>query len=374
MIALVEAVYLPPGLFHGGQTLLGSDYQDLHMQRIAFARQAVLSGRGLPAWYPYDFLGAPFAANLQIFPSIPTRRLLLLIDPEGAYAAGAALAAALAAGFTFLFCRRAGLSSLGAAAAGWTFACAGFFPSRVAVLFLALRCWIAPRRPAQPWMFLAALGLGALVCSLPLTQLARALLRSPARLIYLSTFAASAALGAAVDAVLSAVRLRPLFRWGIVGVTPARVSWSHPSPATICPTPATLDGAHVYRVPGAAPRAEFLPPPGTVRYAWPSSDEIALQTNSPRDGHVRLLEADDPGWTATVDGQPAPVADSGGMALAVPVPAGCHAIRLRYHTPGRTVGLLLSLLSSGLLAILICTGRPRSGSGDPGTGAIAAGK
>ena len=138
MIALGEAVYLPPGLFHGGRTLLGSDYQSLHMQRIAFARQAILNGHGLPDWYPYDFLGAPFAANLQSFPWIPTRLLLLLIDPEGAYAAGVALAAALAAGFTFLFCRRAGLSPLGAAAAGWTFACAGFFSSRVAAGHLPL--------------------------------------------------------------------------------------------------------------------------------------------------------------------------------------------------------------------------------------------
>jgi hypothetical protein len=131
------------------------------------------------------------------------------------------------------------------------------------------------------------------------------------------------------------------------------------------PAVGELDGSHVYRVPGAAPRAEFLPPPGTVRYSRPSNDEIAVQTDSPRDGHVRLLEAYDPGWTATVDGQPAPVADSGGIALAVPVPAGCHAIRLRYHTPGRATGLLLSLLSTGLLAILICIGRPHSGTTRP---------
>jgi hypothetical protein len=637
MIALAEAVYLPPALFDGGRTLLGSDYQRLHVQRIAFARQAILAGHGLPAWCPYDFLGAPFTANLQSFPWIPTRLLLLLLDPEVAYAAGVALAAALAAGFTFLFCRRAGLSPLGAAAAGWTFACAGFFSSRVAaghlplleayaalplllwaadralasprrrdllllalsaagfavaghpqvpayalaatalyalwrgrgaararvlsvlasgagatlivwwpmllliqrssrilplapadndiampyrrllallvpgidgwpgmlpaagtklfdgypnyayfwdtasylglvplaaVLFLALRCLIVPRRPARPWMFLAALGLGALVCSLPLTQPARALLpgmllRSPARLLYLSTFAASAALGAAVDAVLSAARLGPLLRWGIVGACLALHAFdlggfarhfilAVPRPAASAPeldrflarelgdarlaldpdldlpltgryedvggfdsillagyyramlplmdAPAALnvqaidasslplralqatgarfvvtsqprddlpaagelDGAHVYRVPGAAPRAEFLPPPGAVRYSRPSSDEIAVQTDSPHDGHVRLIEAYDPGWTATVDGRPASVADSGGIALAVPVPAGCHAIRLRYHTPGRTTGVLLSLLSTGLLAILICTARPRSGSTRPG--------
>jgi hypothetical protein len=138
MIALVGVVYLPPALFDGGRTLLGIDYQSLHAQRIAFARQAILSGHGLPAWYPYDFLGAPFTANLQSFPWIPTRLLLLLLDPQVAYAAGVALAAALAAAFTFLFCRRAGLSRLGAAAAGWTFACAGFFSSRVAAGHLPL--------------------------------------------------------------------------------------------------------------------------------------------------------------------------------------------------------------------------------------------
>ena len=138
MIALVEAVYLPPALFGGGRTLLGLDYQALHVQRIAFARQAVLTGHGVPAWYPYDFLGAPFTANLQSFPWTPPRLLLLLLDPEAAYPAGVALAAALAAGFTFLFCRRAGLSPLGAAAAGWTFACAGFFSSRVAAGHLPL--------------------------------------------------------------------------------------------------------------------------------------------------------------------------------------------------------------------------------------------
>jgi len=138
MIALAEAVYLPPALFDSSRTLLGLDYRDLHVQRITFARQAVLSGHGLPTWYPYDFLGAPFTANLQSFPWIPTRLLLLLLAPEVAYAAGVALAAALAAGFTFLFCRRAGLSPLGAAAAGWTFACAGFFSSRVAAGHLPL--------------------------------------------------------------------------------------------------------------------------------------------------------------------------------------------------------------------------------------------
>ena len=69
-----------------------------------------------------------------------------------------------------------------------------------------------------------------------------------------------------------------------------------------------------------------------------------------------------------MDGRPAPVADSGGIAFAVSVPAGRHFIRLRYHTPGRTTGLLLSLLGTSLLAILIGTARSRSASTPPASG------
>ncbi len=36
--------------------------------------------------------------------------------------------------------------------------------------------------------------------------------------------------------------------------------------------------------------------------------------------------------------------------MAIPVAAGSHEIRLRYHTPGRMIGVLLSLLSVGMLA------------------------
>ena len=48
-----------------------------------------------------------------------------------------------------------------------------------------------------------------------------------------------------------------------------------------------------------------------------------------------------------------------GFAMAVPVPAGSHIVRLRYDTPGRTTGEGLSLLSLGLLAVLIASARPR---------------
>jgi hypothetical protein len=139
LLLLTEAVYIRPGFVVGGESLFGMDYVWLHVHRIRFAQGALFGpGHFLPAWYPRELLGAPFLANLQSFPWIPTRLILLCFSPSAAYAAGVAIAAALAALFTYLFCRRAWLSEIGAVAAAWTFACAGFFASRVMVGHLPL--------------------------------------------------------------------------------------------------------------------------------------------------------------------------------------------------------------------------------------------
>src|ERR1035441_7262168 len=158
LLLLTEAVYVRPWFVAGGGSLLGMDYFGLHIHRIAFAREALLGpAHFLPAWYPRELLGSPFLANLQNFPWIPTRLILLFFDPLQAYAVGVALAAALAALFTYLFCKRAGLSEIGAITAGWTFACAGFFVSRVmaghlplleAYPSLPLLLWLPPPAPA----------------------------------------------------------------------------------------------------------------------------------------------------------------------------------------------------------------------------------
>lgn len=129
---LVGIFYLRPEILSGAGQLAGMDYYQLHIRRIQFAREALFGGRHtLPAWYPREVLGMPFAANIQSFPWIPTRLILLLLDPSVAYAAGVTIAAALSAIFTYLYCRRAGMTRIGAVAAGGTFACAGYFASRV---------------------------------------------------------------------------------------------------------------------------------------------------------------------------------------------------------------------------------------------------
>jgi hypothetical protein len=155
LLILTESVYLPWSVLRGTDTLYGWDYFLLHARRLAFARDALFSGQRLvPGWYPREMLGTPFNANLQNFPWLPSHLVLLFLDPAVAYSAGVAIAAGLSALFTYLFCRRAGLSQIAAVAAAWTFACAGFFAARVMVGHLltleaypslVLLLWLADR-------------------------------------------------------------------------------------------------------------------------------------------------------------------------------------------------------------------------------------
>ncbi|HMB95811.1 MAG TPA: YfhO family protein [Tepidisphaeraceae bacterium] len=112
--------------------LKGTDYLLLHSRRIRYAQEALFGpGHYLPGWYTRELGGTPFWSNLQDFPLIPNRLPLLLMNPDHAFAWGVQMAALLAAIFTFLYCRSINLGLVGASVAGWTFACSGFFASRV---------------------------------------------------------------------------------------------------------------------------------------------------------------------------------------------------------------------------------------------------
>ncbi len=176
MLLAVVVIYWPPPA-QPDSVLIGSDYLQLHSRRMQFAREALFSeSHLLPAWYPRELLGTPFWSNIQNFPFIPTRLLVLLtMDPNGpyAYAFAITLSATLAALFTFLYLRKLGLGLTSSAAAGWTFACSGYYASRVtaghlplleAYPALPLLLWTiesllqAPERnePLRRWIFATA--------------------------------------------------------------------------------------------------------------------------------------------------------------------------------------------------------------------------
>jgi hypothetical protein len=62
-----------------------------------------------------------------------------------------------------------------------------------------------------------------------------------------------------------------------------------------------------------------------------------------------------PGWTATIDGAPAPIEPFGEQGLiAVDIPAGTHLVATRWSTtPARIAGGVISLLSIALVAFAI---------------------
>ncbi|MCS7034442.1 MAG: YfhO family protein, partial [Phycisphaerae bacterium] len=125
--------------------------------------------------------------------------------------------------------------------------------------------------------------------------------------------------------------------------------------------PKVLDGVlKIYQVPGATARASWVDYPlrPGIEYRRPHPDQIELSLTSETGGRVQVLEAFDPGWSARIDGQPAPVEMLRGFALGVTVPPGKHEVVFRYHTPGKSLGIIVSLTAAGALGLLCLTTAP----------------
>ncbi len=113
--------------------------------------------------------------------------------------------------------------------------------------------------------------------------------------------------------------------------------------ARIAATPDWRAVAYVASAPGTGrrdnPRVEVLD------YAE-DTDDAAFRTRASSPAWVVASLTQDGGWTARDEaGRSLPVAPANGPFLAVAVPAGDHAIRLRYRPPGFAAGLGIALVS-----------------------------
>jgi hypothetical protein len=132
LVVAVLVVYCPLALLGGRATLRGADFENFHIHRLNYAREALFGPQPhLPAWFSRELLGAPFWSNVQSFPFLPTRLAILWLDPEAFYPVAANLGAILAAFFAYLYCRKIDFGLVSSAIGGWTFAASGFFASRV---------------------------------------------------------------------------------------------------------------------------------------------------------------------------------------------------------------------------------------------------
>lgn len=91
---------------------------------------------------------------------------------------------------------------------------------------------------------------------------------------------------------------------------------------------------------------------GRVSRRVVSSDVVELDAELDGAGYLVARDSWARGWTATVDGEPAPVLRANGRHRAVALPAGRHQVVLRYKPPGLLPGAALTLLGLGGLAWL----------------------
>jgi hypothetical protein len=85
---------------------------------------------------------------------------------------------------------------------------------------------------------------------------------------------------------------------------------------------------------------------------------VVAQCSTPSPNVAVFVEQWDRGWSATVDGKPAPILRANLLARAVPLTAGSHRIELQYHTPGLRFAMLFSVM--GLLGAALGWRRARN--------------
>jgi Bacterial membrane protein YfhO len=81
---------------------------------------------------------------------------------------------------------------------------------------------------------------------------------------------------------------------------------------------------------------------GTAQIIRDLPEHVVVDTEAAMPAYLVLADTFDPGWSATVDGQPAPIRPAYLAFRAVYLPAGKHEVVFRYRPAGFALGLALS--------------------------------
>jgi hypothetical protein len=90
-------------------------------------------------------------------------------------------------------------------------------------------------------------------------------------------------------------------------------------------------------------RIDVVENPNPCTIARPIPEHVVLHCRALRAGYAVLLDEWTPGWTAAVDGAPAPLERADVVFRAVPISEGDHVVEMRYQTPGLRAGMMVSL-------------------------------
>ncbi len=120
--------------------------------------------------------------------------------------------------------------------------------------------------------------------------------------------------------------------------------WTDRPNPKLPPIPPNDEGIYKYPLPGPGRVTAEI---GTPTIQSESLSDIQVQAQGP--GRLTLRDRNLPGWTATIDGQPAKI--GGEVWRQIQLPAGTHVVRMEYSPPGLASGIRIALACLLLLGI-----------------------
>jgi len=103
--------------------------------------------------------------------------------------------------------------------------------------------------------------------------------------------------------------------------------------------------------PGYPPESSGGVVDDAARIVEASNNRVVVEVEAEEDGLLVLSDTLAPGWSALVDGAPAPIAAVDHRFRGVFLKAGRHAVRFTYRPPGFRLGLLMALAGLALAAL-----------------------
>jgi hypothetical protein len=91
---------------------------------------------------------------------------------------------------------------------------------------------------------------------------------------------------------------------------------------------------------------------GTARIVTDLPERVVVETGSSDPAYLVLADTFDPGWSATVDGSPAPIRPAYVAFRAVALTPGAHTVAFTYRPAGFTLGLAISIVGIALAMFL----------------------
>jgi uncharacterized membrane protein YfhO len=92
---------------------------------------------------------------------------------------------------------------------------------------------------------------------------------------------------------------------------------------------------------------------GTVEFVRNDAEYLVLRVQAPERGFLHLADQYAPGWTATVNGQPAPILRGDYLFRLVEVPKGDSTVEFVYRPASLLIGIVISTVSAIAVGALL---------------------